>query len=64
MVGKFQGQKLKIFRHRRVVFDLDCSEILLVPMLSIHLGKSPVKLEVIQEVLRKSLYVDNNVISM
>jgi hypothetical protein len=64
MVGKFQGEKLKIFWHHWVVFRLDRSELLLAPMLSVHLEKKPVKLKAIQEVLRKSLCMDNNVTSM
>ena len=47
LVGKFLAEKLKVIRHHQVVFRLDCSELLLAPMLSLHLGKRPVKLKTI-----------------
>lgn len=56
--------KMKIFRHRRVVFGLNCSPFLLEAVLQHHLSNVLPCFTPIAEKLKQSFYVDNCVTSV
>jgi len=59
-----QQTKIKVYRHCRVVFGLNCSPFILAAVLDNHLNQSnQVNKSLIQQ-LKKSLYVDNIVTSI
>jgi len=60
----YKKKELKIFRHKRVVFGVNCSPFLLGAVLEFHLGKIEEPRRGIAEKLQKSLYVDNCVTSV
>lgn len=55
--------KMKVFRHRRVVFGVNCSPFLLGATLNYHLSNVENHLQNIACKLKKSMYVDNCVTS-
>lgn len=55
--------KMKIFRHRRVVFGVNSSPFLLAATLNYHLDRVPSHLQETALKLKKSMYVDNCVTS-
>ena len=55
---------MKVFRHCRVVFGVNCSPFLLGAVLEFHLNSFKEKDSVIAQKLLKSLYVDNCVTSV
>ncbi|XP_037048786.1 uncharacterized protein LOC119083230 [Bradysia coprophila] len=56
--------KLKVFKHKRVVFGLTCSPFILGAVIEHHLNKVWPRDKEIAEKLKKSLYVDNSVTSV
>ena len=54
-----ETRKVKVFRHRRVVFGVNCSPFLLAAVLELHLKSAGDEKVAIAEKLLKSLYVDN-----
>lgn len=58
----YEGEK-KIYRHKRVVFGVNCSPFLLAATLDHHLENSPEHLLAIANILKESFYVDNCVCS-
>jgi len=59
----YNKKKYRIYRHRRVVFSVNCSTFLLGALLEFHLGKLNEEEKHIADKLLKSLYVDNVVSS-
>jgi hypothetical protein len=55
---------LKVYRHCRVVFGLNCSPFVLAAVLDFHLSQVPSEDSSLVEKIRKSLYVDNIVSSV
>ena len=60
----YDEKRLKVYRHRRVVFGLSCSPFLLNAVLSYHLENSPPEFENTAEKLQDAFYVDNCVTSV
>lgn len=56
--------KMKIFRHKRVVFGIKSSPFILGAVLNFHLNNVPEKDKEIAQKLLRSLYVDNSVTSV
>jgi len=59
----FQKHKFKVYRHKRVVFGVNCSPYLLAAVLEYHLGNCKIEDQELSNQLLKSLYVDNVVTS-
>ena len=57
-------QKLKAYRHQRVVFGVNCSPFLLSSVIEIHLGQVKEEDKSVAEKLLESFYVDNCVASV
>jgi hypothetical protein len=57
-------QVLKIYRHCRVVFGLNCSPFILAAVVDLHLNQVSEDYKEVAELLKKSLYVDNVVVSL
>ena len=55
----FQTRKLVAYRHKRVVFGVNCSPFLLSAVLELHLKSVDGEHSLIADKLLKSLYVDN-----
>jgi hypothetical protein len=60
----FEEKKMKVFRHCRIVFGLNCSPFLLAAVLNLHFEECPAEFRETAEILRKSFYVDNCVTSV
>ena len=60
----FAERKIKVFRHCRIVFGLNCSPFLLAAVLNLHLEECPAEFKETAEALRKPFYVDNCVTSV
>ena len=60
----FAERKIKVFRHCRIVFGLNCSPFLLAAVLNLHLEECPAEIKETAEAMRKSFYVDNCVTSV
>lgn len=58
-----KGNKIKVFRHKRVVFGVNCSPFLLAAVLDLHLSTVPDSQDVAMK-LSHSMYVDNCVTSV
>ncbi|GFW02919.1 integrase catalytic domain-containing protein [Trichonephila clavipes] len=58
------SEKTVIYRHRRVVFGVSCSPLLLAAVLNHHFKQAPEHLEKAAEKLKDSMYVDNCVASV
>jgi len=56
--------EFKVFRHKRVVFGVNCSPFLLAAVLELHLKSVSCEEAVVADKLLKSLYVDNCVTSV
>ncbi|XP_021964265.1 uncharacterized protein LOC110859612 [Folsomia candida] len=57
-------KSIKVFRHCRVVFGMNCSPFLLAAVINHHLNQVDEEDRPTAEILKKSLYVDNYVGSM
>ncbi|XP_021959017.1 uncharacterized protein LOC110854896 [Folsomia candida] len=55
---------IKEYRHTRVVFGLNCSPFILAAVLEHHLSQVEPDFKTVAELLKKSLYVDNCVVSL
>lgn len=60
----FEKKKLKVFRHKRVVFGLTCSPFLLSAVLNYHIRAYFTNMQETANTLIRSFYVDNCVISV
>ena len=60
----FTEKKLKAYRHRRVVFGVNCSPFLLGSVIEVHLSQVPEEDRHIANMLLESFYVDNCVASV
>jgi len=54
-----ETRKLKVYRHKRVVFGVNCSPFLLAAVLELHLKSVGDERAVLADKLLKSMYVDN-----
>ncbi|XP_055951584.1 uncharacterized protein LOC129987651 [Argiope bruennichi] len=63
-LSKTKDKGMKIYRHRRVVFGVTCSPLLLAVTLNYHLEKAPEEFLNTAEILKNSFYVDNCVCSL
>src|SRR5688572_23983155 len=52
-------EKLRVYRHRRVVFGVNCSPFLLAAVLELHLKSISGENKELAQKLLNSLYVDN-----
>jgi hypothetical protein len=57
-------KKLKVYRHCRVVFRMNCSPFILAAILNHHLDQCYKEERSTVEALKKALYVDNVVVSL
>ncbi|XP_035221947.1 uncharacterized protein LOC118194846 [Stegodyphus dumicola] len=60
----FDKEELRVFRHKRVVFGLNCSPFLLAAVLSHHIDLNSSKYPETAENLKESFYVDNCITSV
>jgi hypothetical protein len=60
----YAEEKLRVFRHRRLVFGVNCSPFLLAAVIELHLQTVREERTHIADKLLKSLYVDNCVTSV
>ncbi|UYV71446.1 hypothetical protein LAZ67_8003250 [Cordylochernes scorpioides] len=58
------GENTEIFRHRRVVFGVNCSPFILGAVIEYHLSNVRPEHKPLAQRLQKSFYVDNSVISV
>ncbi|UYV65022.1 hypothetical protein LAZ67_3002850, partial [Cordylochernes scorpioides] len=58
------GEKTEVFRHRRVVFGVNCSPFILGAVIEYHLSNVRPEHKPLAQRLQKSFYVDNLVISV
>ncbi|UYV74931.1 hypothetical protein LAZ67_12001829 [Cordylochernes scorpioides] len=58
------GENTEVFRHRRVVFGVNCSPFILGAVIEYHLSNARPEHEPLAQRLQKSFYVDNLVISV
>jgi len=59
-----EKSELKVYRHNRVVFGVNCSPFLLAAVLELHLMNVKEELKPMMDKLLRSLYVDNCVTSV
>ncbi|XP_071033094.1 uncharacterized protein [Parasteatoda tepidariorum] len=60
----YEKKKMKMYRHRRLVFGLNCSPFILGAVINNLLHNCPQKYRDVAEILEKSFYVDNCVTSV
>ncbi|UYV79297.1 hypothetical protein LAZ67_17001985 [Cordylochernes scorpioides] len=58
------GEKTEVFRHRRVVFGVNCSPFILGAVIEYHLSNVRPEHKLLAQRLQKSFYVDNLVTSV
>lgn len=61
---KHDDKKIKVYRHRRLVFGLTCSSFLLAATIITTLEEAPIKYEQTASQLKNGIYVDNCVTSV
>ncbi|XP_035229953.1 uncharacterized protein LOC118201899 [Stegodyphus dumicola] len=60
----FDKEALRVFRHKRVAFGLNCSPLLVADVLSHHIDLNSYKYPETAEKLKESFYVDNSITSV
>lgn len=60
----YEQKKMKVFRHCRVVFGMNCSPFILAAVLDHHLKTVSHEKREVAKILHDSFYVDNSVVSV